>query len=88
MTTEPTPLPPAVPPLSVWVLDTDYSGVACLYSCTDFPGLRAEWAWAVTRSPRPRVKLVQRCRARLRRHHVDTAKLKRVPHSAQCLKGN
>ncbi|XP_050700655.1 crustacyanin-A2 subunit-like [Eriocheir sinensis] len=77
-----------MPPLSVWVLDTDYSGVACLYSCTEFPGLRAEWAWAVTRSPRPRVKLVHRCRAKLRRHHVDTAKLERVPHSAQCLKGN
>ncbi|XP_063866010.1 crustacyanin-A2 subunit-like isoform X1 [Scylla paramamosain] len=77
-----------MPPLDIWVVYTDYSNVACLYSCAEFHGLKAEWAWAVASSPRPRVKMVNRCRAKLRLHQVNTTKLQRVPHSARCLKGD
>ncbi|MPC64665.1 Crustacyanin-A2 subunit [Portunus trituberculatus] len=77
-----------MPPLDIWVVYTDYSSVACLYSCAEFHGLKAEWAWAVASSPRPQVKMVNRCRAKLRLHQVNTAKLQRVPHSARCLKGD
>ncbi|KAK8719121.1 hypothetical protein OTU49_014226, partial [Cherax quadricarinatus] len=73
-----------MPPLNVWVVWTDYTNVACLYSCAEFPGLRAEWAWVMTRSPRPRGKLVAGCRARLRQHMVNTAKFKRVPRNTNC----
>lgn len=75
-----------MPPLSVWITYTDYSSVACLYSCTQFPGLRADWAWVITRSPRPLVKLVARCRAKLGKLKVNTAKFERVPQKASCYK--
>ncbi|XP_066959780.1 apolipoprotein D-like [Macrobrachium rosenbergii] len=75
-----------MPPLSVWVTYTDYTSVACLYSCTQFPGLRADWAWAITRSPRPLVKTVSRCRTNLSKLGVNTAKFERVPQRASCHK--
>lgn len=76
----------AVPPVNVWVVYTDYTQVACMYSCAQFPGLRAEWAWAVSRK-RPPVRAVGRCRAALQRLDVNTSKFLRVPYSAKCLPG-
>ncbi|KAG7159857.1 crustacyanin-A2 subunit-like [Homarus americanus] len=73
-----------MPPLRVWVVYTDYTSVACLYSCSQFPGLRAEWAWVMSRTVRPNVKVVMRCRTKLRQLKVNAAKFKRVPQRSNC----
>ncbi|XP_068225417.1 crustacyanin-A2 subunit-like isoform X2 [Palaemon carinicauda] len=75
-----------MPPISLWITYTDYTSIACLYSCTQFPGLRADWAWVITRLPRPLVKHVARCRANLTKLGVNTAKFERVPQRASCHK--
>lgn len=82
------PLPPPVPPLSVWVAYTDYTSLLCLYSCTSFPGLRVDWAWALTRTRHPQPRLMLRCRSKLRNLGVNAAKFERIPQNDVVCKGN
>ncbi|XP_076036128.1 apolipoprotein D-like [Oratosquilla oratoria] len=77
-----------MPPMNIWVVYTDYTNVACLYSCTSFPGLRVDAAWALSRSPRPLVKLIKQCRSYLNELGINTTKFKRVPQSPRCFKRN
>lgn len=82
------PSPSPVPPLSVWVAYTDYTSLLCLYSCTSFPGLRVDWAWALTRTRHPQPRLMLRCRSKLRNLGVNAAKFERIPQNDVVCKGN
>ncbi|XP_042891744.1 apolipoprotein D-like [Penaeus japonicus] len=75
-----------MPPLSMWVAYTDYTSLLCMYSCTSFPGLRADWAWALTRTRHPQPRLMLRCRTKLRKLGVNAAKFVRVPQSGAVCK--
>lgn len=73
-----------MPPLRLWVVHTDEDKLVCLYSCDEFPGLRAEWAWAITRGLRPMINTVRSCRMKLNQLDVDDSKFKRVRHTTAC----
>ncbi|CAL4123677.1 unnamed protein product [Meganyctiphanes norvegica] len=77
-----------LPPQKAWVVYTDYTGVACLYSCTEFPGLRVDTAIAMARSARPLVKLVSQCRGRLHQFKINVNKFVRVPQAGKCYNRN
>ncbi|XP_069973715.1 apolipoprotein D isoform X2 [Penaeus vannamei] len=77
-----------MPPLSVWVAYTDYTSLLCLYSCTSFPGLRVDWAWALTRTRHPQPRLMLRCRSKLRNLGVNAAKFERIPQNDVVCKEN
>jgi len=38
-------------PGSYWLLDTDYTSFASVYSCDEFAGNKLEYGWLLTREP-------------------------------------
>lgn len=42
-----------MPPGDYWVLGTDYTSFAAVFSCTELTFFNAQIAWILTRSPRP-----------------------------------
>jgi len=56
-----------------WVLSTDYSSYALVFSCTNLVVYRFEYAWILSRTPIMDPALKQRLLARFRTFGVDTS---------------
>ncbi|XP_024135938.1 apolipoprotein D [Oryzias melastigma] len=68
-----------VPPVPDWVLATDYSSHAVVYSCMDFYHVfHVEYAWIFSRSPSLTPEVLQRCREVLEEEGVKTSRLQEV----------
>jgi len=51
---------PFTPAGDYWLLDTDYTGYAIVYTCSDVLGLfKSEFAWLLTREKNPSEEVVR-----------------------------
>ena len=57
------------------IVDTDYENYSCVYSCLEYFGFRAEFAWVFGRRPSIDASHVQHCHQTFRDMGVDPTKM-------------
>ncbi|XP_076028822.1 crustacyanin-C1 subunit-like isoform X2 [Oratosquilla oratoria] len=73
-----------VPEAPYQITDTDYVNYACVYSCMEYVGFRAEFAWVFSRKPQLEEKYIERCRTNLQEKGVDPDKMVEVRQGDSC----
>ncbi|KAF2361791.1 Lipocalin/cytosolic fatty-acid binding domain [Trinorchestia longiramus] len=72
-------------PVSLEVLETDYTSYACLFSCTDIAKTHfAQFAWILSRQPTLNKTQIGKCQLALKEAGVAVGKLKGTRQGGQC----
>merc|ERR1740131_826284 len=73
-----------VPEAPYQIIDTDYETYSCVYSCLEYYGFRAEFAWVFGRRPSIEASAVQKCHQTFRDMGVDPTKMLVIQQGKDC----
>ncbi|XP_071521225.1 crustacyanin-A2 subunit-like [Panulirus ornatus] len=73
-----------VPEAPYQIVDTDYRSFSCVYSCLEYFGFRAEFAWVFSRTPTLPDDKIKRCHDAFTRMKVDPEKMIPIVQGEVC----
>lgn len=76
---------PGPPNGNIWILETDYTTYTAVYDCESVAGVKAEFAWIMTRNNTISSEVYQKASAAFTKYGVDLSKFEDTFQGDSCV---